>query len=158
MNRNTALTNLKVRKETTENVVNYVVIFKEPSGSADRRVCYIKELDLLSKNYKNVKFNKNLTASHFLRLHGERFRIEELKTKYFYLLENLYETKRRELELKDNNKLAILALKMVNEGYIEMLKKHEDDAETKILIDMVKQRLDELMKNHLINHLSTVEE
>ena len=64
----------------------------------------------------------------------------------------------RELELKDNNKLAVLALKMVNEGYIEMLKKHEDDAETKVLIDMVKQRVDELMKNHLINHLSTIEE
>lgn len=47
---------------------------------------------------------------------------------------------------------------MVNEGYTEMLKKHEDDAETKILIDMVKQRLDELMKKHLIKHLSTVEE
>ena len=140
---------LSIRKETTDNGINYVIMTRAEWDSY--RVCAIRDMDLLAKNYENISFNKNLRKQPEIDVGDFRISPQVFKEDGLSEIIELYEIKRREIVLEENNRIALEALEIINKGYDELLNQQHDE-EKVALMKMTKDRLDSLVNKKLTTY------
>lgn len=143
---------LSLRKESTDKGINYIIVAKEKYSNGQFKICSIKDIDLLAKKYEDINFNKNISYNSYLKVDGVRINAKIFEKEWLNLIIDIYEEKRREIELQTNNRLAMIALEIIERGYETLFIDYQVDEEKFELLKMTMKKLETLVKDKLTTY------